>query len=114
VNARFKLIGTFSAVLLTGALLNPPKAEARTPRARELCGVIQSIDRQTHLLAIQPPGHGQPATFAVKSDTQFIKDGKSADSGALSRGLPACVYYHSPFFGKPFATKVVWLDGKKS
>lgn len=110
MNARFKNIGTFSALLLAGALLNPSNAEARPPRARELCGVIQAIDLQTCSLTIQSPKRGQPATFAIKSDTRFIKDWKFAESASLKEGLRACVYYRSPFFGKPFVTKVVWVN----
>ncbi len=108
MNARFKNLGTFSALLLAGALLNPSNAGARPPRARELCGVIQAIDLQTRSLTIQSPKRDQPATFAVKSDTRFIKDWKFAEAAALKEGLRACVYYRSPFFGQPFVTKIVW------
>lgn len=107
---RFKIIGTFSVLVLTGALLHPSNAEARPPRARELCGVIQAIDLQTRTVAVQSPKQGQPATFAVKGDTKFIKDWKFTDSTSLKAGLRACVYYHSPFFGKPFVTKIVWSN----
>ena len=59
-------------------------------------------------MKIESPRRNQPATFAVKGDTQFIKDWKFTDAAALKEGLRACVYYRSPFFGKPFVTKVVW------
>ena len=97
---RFKTIGAFCSLLLTGALVNPPNAEARPPRARELCGVIQAFDSRTCILTIQSPKRNQPATFAVKSDTRFIKDWKFTDSASLKKGMRACVYYRSPFFWK--------------
>lgn len=110
MNTRLKTIGKFSALLLAGALLNPSNVEARPPQARELCGVVQAIDLQTRTVTIQSPKRNQPATFAVKGDTQFIKDWKFTDAAALKEGLRACVHYRSPFFGKPFVTKVVWTS----
>lgn len=107
---QFKAIGIWSVLLLTGTLLTPQIAEARPPRARELCGVVQAIDLQTRTLTVQSRKRDQPATFAVKSDTRFIKDWKFADAGSLKEGFRACVHYRSPFFGKPFVTKVVWVN----
>ncbi len=86
---------------------------ARPPRAREFCGVIQAIDVQSHTLTVQSPKRDQPLTVVWKRDTQFIHDWKFTDSAALKEGLRACVYYRSPFFGKPFVTKVVWVNGKE-
>ena len=107
---QFKTIGIWSALLLTGLVLTSQNAEARPPRARELCGVVQAFDPQTRTVTIQSPKRNQPATFAVKGDTKFIKDWKFTDSDALKEGLRACVYYRSPFFGKPFVTKIVWTN----
>jgi hypothetical protein len=83
---------------------------ARPPRARELCGVVQSIDPQTRTLTIQSPRRDEPLAAVWKRDTTFLRNWKSAGSAALKQGQRACVYYHSPFFGKPFVTKVVWAD----
>lgn len=110
MNTRFKTIGTFCALLLTGALLNPSNAEARPPGARELCGVIQAIDPQTRTLTIQSPKSESAVIFAVKGDTRFIKNWEFTNDAALKTGLRACVSYRSPFFGKPFVTKVVWTS----
>ena len=111
MKAPCKTIGICSALLLTGTLLTPQNVDARPPRACKLCGVIQAIDPQTHMVTIQPPKQGAPATFAIKRDTRFIKDWKFTDAGALKDGTRACVYYRSPFFGKPFITKVIWENG---
>lgn len=107
---KTKLTRILPTLILAGAFAFAltPSAEARSPRARELCGIIQSIDPQSGMLTIQTPEGNAPAAFAIKRDTRFIKDWKFADAGALQEGLRACVYYRSPFFGKPFVTKVVW------
>lgn len=86
---------------------------ARPPRARELCGVIQAIDPQTHTLTVQSPKRDQPLAVVWKRNTKFIHDWKFTESAALKEGLRACVYYRSPIFGKPFVTKVVWENGKE-
>ena len=113
MKTQFKTISIFSTLLLAGTLLTAHSAQARPPRARELCGVIQTVDVQTHTLTIQSPKHDVLATFAIKRDTQYIKDWKFTDSASLKEGLRACVYYRSPFFGKAFATKIVWTNQRQ-
>jgi hypothetical protein len=108
MKTRIKSIGILSALLLAGAFALPPNAQAHAPRSRELCGVIQSIDSQNGTLAILTSKKNTSAVFALKRDTRFLEDWKFTDAGALKEGLRACVYFRSPFFGKPFVTKVVW------
>jgi hypothetical protein len=104
---------SLKAALAAATLLCLSSADswARPPRARELCGVIEAIDPQTHALTIQSPKRDQPLTVVWKRDTKFIHDWQFTDSAGLKKGLRACVYYRSPLFGKPFVTKVVWLNG---
>lgn len=106
----FKTAPVFCALIVMSAFAVPQIAEARPPRARELCGVVQAIDPQTRTVTIQSAKRNQPATFAVKGDTKFIKDWKFTDSASLNKGMHACVYYRSPFFGKPFVTKIIWIN----
>lgn len=113
MKTQFRTVGIFSALLLVGALSTPQNAEAHSPRARELCGVVQAIDPQARTLTIQSPKRVQPTTFSVKGDTKFIKDWKFTDSKSLKAGLRACVYYRSPFFGKSFVTKIVWTNQRQ-
>ncbi len=114
MKTQFKTIAICSALVLTGTVLTPQIAEARPPRARELCGVVQAFDPQTRTVTIQSAKRNLPATFAVKGDTKFIKDWKFTDSASLKKGMRACVYYRSPFFGKPFVTKIVWNNQQQS
>ena len=98
---------------ITAALLCLSIADswARPPRARELCGVVEKIDRDTQTLTVLS-GKGDPLNAVWKRDTKFIDNWKFTDSGSLKEGRRACVYYHSPFFGKPFVTKVIWTNGQ--
>lgn len=84
---------------------------ARPPRARERCGVLQSIDREAHTLTLVPEKGERPLVAVWKSDTKFLKNWKFQPADALKEGVRACVFYRSPFFGKPFVTKVVWING---
>jgi len=83
---------------------------ARPPQARELCGVIEEINAKSRLLAVRSPKRDEPVKLVWRRDTQFIRNHQFTPSTALKTGLQLCVNYHSPFFGKPFATKVVWVD----
>jgi len=96
------------ALLLAAFALSAAETWARPPRARELCGVIRAIDLQTHTLTVQSPKRDQPLALVWKRDTKFIRNWKFTDSAALREGLRGCVYYRSPFCGKPFLTKVIW------
>jgi hypothetical protein len=92
-------------------LLSGLDSWARPPRAREVCGLVQKIDRETHTLTVLSEGKGEPLNVVWKRDTKFIRNWKFTDSGALKEERRACVYYRTPFFGKPFVTKIVWVNG---
>ncbi len=85
---------------------------ARSPQAREKCGLIQSIDREHRALTVLPAKTDKALKVVWVNQTQFIHNGKLDSAASLQVGAQACVSYHSPFFGKPFATKIVWADGK--
>jgi len=104
---------SLKAVLATTAFLCLSSADswARPPRARELCGVVERINHETYTLTVLPEKKGQPLNVVWKRDTRFIHNWKFTDSAFLKEGLRGCVYYRSPFFGKPFVTKVVWVNG---
>lgn len=92
-------------------LLSAADSWARPPRAREVCGVVQQIDREAHMLTVLSEKKREPLNVVWKRDTKFIHNWKFTDSGSLKEERQACVYYRTPFFGKPFVTKVVWVNG---
>jgi hypothetical protein len=96
------------AIAAVALLLSAAESQARPPRARELCGVVQAIDPQTHTLTIESPNRDKPLTVVLKQETKFIMNWKFTEQGSLAKGQRACIYYRSPLFGKPFVTKVVW------
>lgn len=94
--------------LLLGALcLTAVNTWARPPRAREACGVLQNIDVAARTLTLVPEKGERPLVAVWKSETKFFKNRNFESANTLKEGVRACVYYHSPFFGKPFVTKVI-------
>ena len=105
-----KIIG---ALLLLACCFTSSSVFAHTPRAREAHGVIQSIDYQKQTLMLTYAEQRGPQKLIWKSDTQFLRERKPVPATELKQGASVTVYYHSPFFGKPFAAKVVWVNGKR-
>ena len=85
-----------------------PNAFALTPHANETCGVIQAIDCQKQMLTLAYPDGRNPKKLIWKSDSLFIRDSIPSSIKDLKEGANVTVYYHSPFFGKPIVTKIVW------
>ena len=109
---RFKTIGMISALVLAVTFLTTPSAEAHAPRARESQAVVQTINHDKRTLTLSYPQGRGPRELVWHSDTKFLRDWKFVPATELKEGTHATFYYHSPFFGKPFVTKVVWENGK--
>ena len=83
-------------------------AFAHTPHACEIHGVIQSIDYQKRTLTLSQTEEHDPRKVIWKSNTQFLLDSRNVNATKLVIGTHVTIYYHAPFFGKPFATKIIW------
>jgi hypothetical protein len=102
-----KIIGT---LLMLACCFANSSVFAHTPHAREAHGVIQSIDYQKRMLTLTCAPEKEPPTLIWNSDTEFLRDLKPVSATELNEGTHITIYYHSPFFGKPYATKVVWTN----
>ncbi len=96
------------ALMIVFAAFTSIDAVARTPQPRQLCGTIQQLDLAKQTFTVRPENRKPALVLVWKRDTRFIDFPKFSSSAALTNGLNICVQYHTPFFGKPFATKVVW------
>ena len=103
-------VPSLSLLVFTALCLTASTSSARPPHARELCGVLQNVDGGAHRLALLPTGSGKPLVVDWKPDTSFIRGGEFDRADSLKEGARVCVYYRSPFFGRPFVTKVVWQE----
>jgi hypothetical protein len=101
-------VPSLSLLVFAALGLTATTSSARPPRARELCGVLQNVDAGAHRLALLPSGGGKPLEVDWRPDTSFVRGGEFDRADSLNEGARVCVYYRSPFFGRPFVTKVVW------
>jgi hypothetical protein len=102
-----QILGT---LLLLACCFASSSIFAHTPHTREAHGVIQSIDYQKRMLTLTYVQERGPQKLIWNSDTQFLRGLKSVPSTELKQGAHITVYYHSPFFGKPFVTKAVLVN----
>ncbi len=107
---RNAIASSLSLLVLTALCLATSTSWARPPRASEACGVLQNVDSGAHRLALLPTGSGKPLVVDWKPDTSFVRSGEFDRADSLKGGARICVYYRSPFFGRPFVTKVVWQE----
>jgi hypothetical protein len=98
-------------VLVASALLIASDAFARPTRSRPVAATIESVSLETRTLTLVPAKGKGPSVVALTKQTKFIHNWKFAPSSELRTGAHAMVYYRTPFFGKPFATRVVWVNG---
>lgn len=98
--------------LLGVVLFSITAANAHTARSRPACGVIERLDVASRTVQFAPNKHGKaPTELALTSKTKFVRNWHFAPAYELRDGTRAVVYYRTPFLGKPFVTKVVWVNG---
>ncbi|MDQ6632363.1 MAG: hypothetical protein M3Y82_11525 [Verrucomicrobiota bacterium] len=100
--------GVIGAFLLSACFFAATDASASSIHSREISVIIEAIDRHAHALSlIYEQGRG-PQKVIWNKKTDFVCNGKFVTDAKLKEGTRAIIYYRSPFFGKPFATKIVW------
>ena len=108
MKTSLKLRAALGVVTIVAAFLSAPEASARPPRARETRVVVQSIDRSIKTLTLKYSQGRGPEQVIWTTQTKFVHNGESASRLLLKESATVVIYYRSPFFGKPFATRVVW------
>lgn len=103
--------GPFRALLVAATLFAATDAFAHTTRSRPVEATIESIELESRTLTISPAKGKGPSDLALTKRTTFVHNWKFAPASELKPGKRAVVYYRSPFFGKPFVTKIVWVNG---
>lgn len=99
------------AMLLAAVLWTAPNALAHAPRSRPVEATVESVSLENRTLTIAPTKGKGPSVVALTKQTKFIHNRKFAPPSELKSGAHATVYYRTPFFGKPFATRIVWVNG---
>ena len=107
--SQIRVRSVLKLAALTFCFLTVASANALPPLERESKGVVQSVDRSNRTLTIKLEAESRLQTFEWNKDTRFLRDWKSTTSAALKAGVTVRIRYHSPIFGKPFVTRVIFL-----
>jgi hypothetical protein len=107
---KFKTFTAPVILLFAIMFLATPNVRAHSPLAREASAIVQTINHDKQILTLSYPQGRGPQVVVWNSDTEFLCDGKTAPATDLKEGTHVTIYYHSPFFGKPFATKILWAS----
>ena len=96
--------------ILTLLVLSVAPGAARTPQGRHITGTVQQVDFNGSRAVIIPGDSTKAVSFAWNRHTVFAAGENIVPATRLANGVRVEVILHSPFFGEPFATKVVFLD----
>ena len=97
-------------LVLTFLLSLAPPAAARSPQPRQITGTIRKVDAPAREVEMLREDKGTLLNFVWNKYTTFIAHAQFADAGILKKGARVEVNSHTPFFGKPFVTKVTLLQ----
>lgn len=99
----------FGVMLFTAVCFSAVNVSARPPRSRPVEATVESVNLADRTLTITPAKG--PSLLALTRQTKFLHNWKFTTADELKPGTRATVYYRTPFFGKPFVTKIVWING---
>ena len=115
--------GPLSAALCAALIATCSQVSARSPQPRVesgsieavgkdardqgCCGTIEAIDQDARILRLRRDGEAVPLTLVWNSQTRFVEGTRFVTAAELTKGARVTVWYHTPFFGKRFATKIV-------
>lgn len=102
--------GLIGAVQPATVLFAAMPAAAHTVRSRPSIGTVVSLDAAGHTVGFSPMSGKAPTELALTRQTKFIHDWHFVPASQSKFGTRAVVYYRTPFFGRPFVTKVVWVS----
>ena len=99
-----------AAILVAAVIVSAMPAAAHTVRSRPGSGTVEVLDMETRTVKFAPANGKAPTELALTRQTKFIHDWHFAPASELKPGTKAVVHYRTPFFGRPFVTKIVWVN----
>lgn len=99
---------TSKRVILMLAILavTTPFAAALPNTGRRITGTIVNVDAQAKEVTLRPENKGLAVSFVWNKRTAFSTNTQPADASVLKKGRRVITIYHSPFFGKPYVSRV--------
>ena len=93
-------------LLLAIVAATTPFAEALPNTGRRITGTIENVDAQAKEVTLRTEKSGSPISFIWIKRTIFSINATPADASILKKGRQVNAIYHSPFFGRPYVTRV--------
>lgn len=93
-------------LLLAIVAATTPFAEALPNTGRRISGTIENVDFQAKEVILRTEKSGSPISLVWIKRTRFSINATPADASILKKGRQVNAIYHSPFFGRPYVTRV--------
>lgn len=84
-----------------------PFAAALPTSGRRITGTIEKVDAQAKEVIMRREDKGPAVSFVWNKRTTFSANSQPADASILKMGRRVNTIYHSPFFGKPYVSRVM-------
>ena len=84
-----------------------PFTAALPSTGRRVTGTVEYVDAQNKEVTLRPENKGSAISFIWNKRTTFSTDTRTADASILKKGRRVKTIYHSPFFGKPYVSRVI-------
>lgn len=96
-------------IILMVAILaaTAPFAAALPNTGRRITGTIENVDAQAKEVTLRPASKGSAISFVWNKRTIFSTSTRPADASILKKGRRVDTIYHTPFFGKPYVSRVM-------
>lgn len=101
-----KLIIPMLAILAT----TTPLAVALPKLGRSITGTIENVNVQAKEVIMRQVDRGTVVSFVWNTRTTFSVSNRPADASILKKGQRVDAIYHTPFFGKPYVSRVRLLS----
>jgi hypothetical protein len=102
--------GFLGGTLMAAAIVTAMPAAAHTVRSRPASGTIETLDVGARTVKFSPTSDKAPTELALTRQTIFIHNWHFVPASELKPGTLVVVYYRTPLIGRPFVTKVVWVN----
>ena len=103
------LIFAFAAYLVC----SPPRLSGAGMQTTKFTGIVQSIDPASKTIILKQVSTGVELKLNWFWDTMFLADDKRVKADVLKVGTQVEARYHSPLFGKEYATSIAWHSATK-
>jgi hypothetical protein len=112
MNARYQR-GFGPVALIAAALLAALPAAAHTSQARVSKGTVEAVDLDSGTVKIRSLSEVTSIELSLPERVKFVRDRKFVQPAVIKLGTQVTFYYRTPFFGRPFLTKAVWIERER-